>query len=165
MMDFLRNWLVGIVAAGIAAALAGRLSPPGVPRRVAQIAGGLVVLLTVIRPLATQALWQNLSMPDDLRWQTERSTARAQEAGQRVMKKIIETETSAYIENEAKTRGLSLRAAVEAETPPGGETPLPARVHLITNETPDQQNKSDFAEWLTSTLDIPPDCQRWEEGG
>ena len=166
MLEFLRNWLIGIVTAGIAVSLARALAPPGAVRRVVQLAGGLLVLLVTVRPLTSAAPWQSPFVSGaQLERQTEQYAMQAKEAGQSVMKKIIEAETSAYIENEAKTRGLSLRAAVEAETPPDLEMPLPARVRLIMRETPDEQAKNDFADWLAYTLNIPENCQRWEEGG
>ena len=165
MMDFIRTWLIGIVAAGIVAAAAHTLTPPGAVRRVVRLAGGLLVLLAVVRPLVLSQ-WQSPDLSGaEMERQAQQYAGQAKQAGESVMKKIIEEQTSAYIESEAKTRGLSLRAVVEVQTPPGQETPLPYRARLILRGKSGTQEKNSFADWVDNTLNIPLDRQRWEEGG
>jgi len=165
MMDFIRTWLIGIVGAGLAAALTRMLTPPGAIRQVVQVAGGLIVLLTVVRPL-TQNEWQIL--PRDrlsFEQQAEQYAVQAKQAGETVMKKIIEDKTSAYIENEAKIRGLSLKVVVEARQTGGEENFLPFCVTLTSIKQFGEQEKHAFSNWIEQTLNIPIVRQRWKEGG
>ncbi|MDR3207411.1 MAG: hypothetical protein LBT60_03665 [Oscillospiraceae bacterium] len=165
MMDWIRDWLLGIVAAGAATAAAQALAPHGAARQVARLAGGLLLLLVVARPL-TQAVWADLTpLGADMQAETARYATQAEQAGTDIAKKLIEEKTSAYIETEAKSRGLSLRAEVEAESVAGQSLPLPARVRLIPGADMGAADKSAFSDWLAGTLNIPAARQRWEAGG
>ncbi len=165
MMDFIRNWLVGLVVTGILVSVARVLTPQGTVRRVVQLGGGLVLLIMVVRPLLVGS-FENLSpVQNDYRNATESYQKKAEQAGESVMKKLIEDKTSAYIENEAQARGLSIQARVEAKKNGEGAQPLPDRVRIVTGTAPDRADKDALAAWMERTLGIPESQQRWEVGG
>ena len=53
MVEFLGKWLMGVTCAAIILALAEGLSPAGGPKRAARLAGGLLLLLAVVKPLVS----------------------------------------------------------------------------------------------------------------
>ena len=52
MMDGIRTWLLAIIAASILCALAERVMPPGPVKRVGGLTCGLVLLWTILTPVA-----------------------------------------------------------------------------------------------------------------
>lgn len=56
MMDAAREWLLGVTAAAILAALAEGLMQEGGPKRVGRLVCGLVLLAAVFRPAAELTL-------------------------------------------------------------------------------------------------------------
>ena len=51
MMELIRQWLLGMVCAAMAAALAQSLAPEGGPKRICKLAGALVLLLAAVSPI------------------------------------------------------------------------------------------------------------------
>lgn len=51
MMDWFRSWLLGVVAAALAVAMAQALTPEGAVKKVGKLVGGLVLLLAVTKPI------------------------------------------------------------------------------------------------------------------
>ena len=62
MMELLRAWLTGVTAAAILCALADSLMPPGPVRKAGKLAGGLVMLAAILRPLV------QIQASDPARW-------------------------------------------------------------------------------------------------
>lgn len=65
MTEWLREWLLGVVAAAMAVALIQSLTPKGTVGKIGRLAGGLLLLLAIVRPLLGAGL-PELSLP---RWQ------------------------------------------------------------------------------------------------
>ncbi len=164
MMEFIRNWIVSLVATGVVVSVAYLLTPPGTAKRVVQMGGGLILLLAVVRPLLS-APWQSLSLTDNsFQTRTEQYSKSSAQAGGSVMKKLIEEKTSAYIENEAQARGLAAKAKVTAQAPSEGEQPVPWQVRITAGEA-DEKDREAFSQWIGHTLGIPLSRQLWDIRG
>ena len=95
-MTFLKEWLMGVVAAALAVALAQALTPEGTVKKVGRLVGGLVLLLAVVGPLGRLD-------PEDLAVTAAAYAPLEAEAGERsgeeVMKTLIARKAGAYIED------------------------------------------------------------------
>ena len=99
MTGFVRQWLLGIVAAALAAALADCLISQASVRRLARLAGGVLMALALLRPLGALA-GIPLSL-EDWRGRREALTEQYQAAQNETLTAIIEEETAAYIVDKA----------------------------------------------------------------
>ena len=52
MIDFIKDWIISVTAAGLIGAAAITLTPPGNVKRITRMIAGLVIVIAVIRPLA-----------------------------------------------------------------------------------------------------------------
>lgn len=166
MMDTIRQWLIGIVAAGILAAVSHTLTPQGTVKRVARMAGGLLVMLAVIQPLLKLDTSAAISFSTE---QYEReldiSAKKMDEAEESVMKKLIEEQTAAYILREAGIMGLSLKVTVQARAEDDEEYPKPYAVQLSGGSAANARTVQALTEWIAQTLEIPTERVRWSAEG
>lgn len=159
MMAAVREWLTAVVTVTMLLSVVQVLVPEGHLRRIASFLGGLILLVTLLRPLLGTDLDRL-----DLRLETyEREIAERQEvlaaAGKEELASIIELRTAAYISDKADALGLAgITARVETEPGADGETPLPASVVLTG---PYSQA---LADWIAGELGIPAERQVWHEG-
>lgn len=157
MTEFLRSWLMGVVCAAMTAALAEALTPRGGARRGAKLAGGLLVLLAVIRPVAgLDAGDLALYLPEAA--EPAREAAAALTGTNAVLTEtIIARKTGAYIEDKAAELGISCRAEVTVE--PAGESgvPVPAAAEISGALSPSQ--REELTALIAGELDIPPERQ------
>ena len=95
MVEFLGKWLMGVTCAALILALAEGLSPAGGPKRAARLAGGLLLLLAVVKPLLdldSSALTQAMT---EYRLDAEISAQALEGENKTLMKDIIETQSAA----------------------------------------------------------------------
>ena len=50
-MTFLRSWLLGVVACAVLVSLAGQLTDGGTMKKIVRFAGGMLLMLAMLRPL------------------------------------------------------------------------------------------------------------------
>lgn len=129
MMEFFRQWLVGITGATMIIAVAENLMPSGSVKQVGKLTCGLVLLLMVMRPLASlnlDGLEQfQLSWND---WvETHEHDMEIYYNDQ--MKSIIEAELTSYIEDKAMENGIWCQAVVECDWDEEGIL-IPKRVEI-----------------------------------
>ena len=141
MMDGIRQWLLGVLAAAMALSLLYALLPKGAVRGAARATGGLILLLVVLGPLAGLDLSDLALRYEDLSRDMER-----QELG-------IQQRTAAYISEKAAQLGLSCRPRVETAWRDGVPYPSGVTLDIAENQA--------LAEVLTDELGIPPSQQHW----
>ena len=100
MMDTAREWLLGVTAAAILAALAEGLMQEGGPKRVGRLVCGLVLLAAVFRPAA------ELTLPAEgglsgYSAQIEEKADRLRTDTNDWMKLVIEEQCAAYVMDKA----------------------------------------------------------------
>ena len=131
MLDFLKDWLMGVTAAALLVAAADAVMPPGTVHRLGRLTGGLVLLLAVLSPLLrldgtalSRALTQyQLSQP-------ELSELEAVDAV--LLKELIEERSDAYISDKAEGLGIQCRVVVETQAGEDGY-PIPWAVTSYGN--------------------------------
>ncbi len=160
MLDVLRDWIVGIAAAAFLTAIAQAVCPEGTVKRVTRMAGGLVLILAVVRPLLRVQpvdLTQTQTQYDVM---VQEETERAGRAGDRMVQQLIEEKTAAYILTEVQTRKLSLAVSVRAEASQDGSYPLPYSVRLRGSVS--AAERASLSDWIDQTVGIPAARQKWE---
>ena len=161
MVELLGSWLMGVTCAAMILALAEGLSPAGGPKRAARLAGGLLLLLAVVKPLLSldgSALTQAMT---EYRLDAEYSAQALEGENKTLMKDIIEAQTAAYIQDKAAALGITCRVAVEADLT--ADYPVP-KVVTVTGEL-DRQQRQALTDQIEADFAIPADRQYYESGG
>ena len=156
MMELLRTWLFGLTAVSALLAMAETLVTQDGIRRVLRLAGGVLMIVVLLQPLARIDLSEVELSLDALRQEAEtleEEYARQQEAA---LEAGIEEELASYIWDKARALGLECRASVTVETGADG-VPMPRSVTVT----------GDYSEELSgiiaSDLGIPREDQNWQE--
>ena len=156
-MTFLRSWLLGVVACAVLVSLAGQLTDGGTMKKIVRFAGGMLLMLAMLRPL----LRLDLAVLDvDLASYREAVAQLELELTQRqedALSTRIAAQTGAYIEDKADELGLSVRAAVRTEEVDG--VPLPVSVTLCGEEN------AALADCIERELGIAKEDQLWSTTG
>ena len=160
MMELLRQWLTGVTCAALVVALADSLMAGGAVRRVGRLAGGLLLLAAVVKPVLEVDL-EALSA-FSVRMEAEAVPA-AEEVGQDLMKTIIAEETGAYILDKAEELGISCREARITCAVGESGLPYPASVVLVGAMT--QEEQALLTRRIEADLAIPAERQTYETGG
>ena len=154
MIGALRTWLLSIIAAGLVLSILYALLPKGRLRPIVRTAGGVVLMLVILRPLTELDLEGFAVSYDDYAREIRELTEQYRAADTAELAAIIERETAAYISD--KAAGLGLTVTVRVETEPGADgTPLPERVYLEGTKS------EELSDWLAEELGIPAERQVW----
>jgi stage III sporulation protein AF len=156
MLDFLRTWLISIVAASIFLSILLTVLPEGTIRTVARTTGGLILLLVLLRPVLNADL-SSLAREGAVEKNAvdEQIAAFAAENNDKIRSQI-EEKTAEAIESQAQDLGITCSARVTAVERDG--TYFPESVTLDTAEEPR------LANYIASQLAIDSAHQYWEEG-
>ena len=97
MIEALRSWLTGIVAATVLVSVAESIIPEGSIRKIARFTGGLALLLVILQPLL-QIQPEEFSL-DFSRWEAEIQSQQAdyEAENEKNLRTIIQEKTEAYI--------------------------------------------------------------------
>ena len=160
MMELLRQWLTGITCAAIIVALADSLAARGTVRRIGRLAGGLLLLAAVVKPVLEVDLTALSSA--NLRLEMEAVLA-AEEAGQDLMKSIIGRETGAYILDKAAELGLPCREVQVLCAV--GENGMPYPESVVVTGPMSREEQALLARRIEADLAIPAERQSYRDGG
>lgn len=156
MIESLRQWLVSLTAAAIFLGAAESLVSQGSVRRVLRLAGGLVLMILLLRPLSgIVGQLPELSL-DGIRQETKQREEELQKQQDEAVEGLIESELGTYIWDKEQSLGLDYPVSVSTRPGAGGGS-VPDRVSI---DGPFHQELSD---WLTTELGLGPECQIWQE--
>ena len=157
MIGAVREWLLGVLCAAVLAALADRLPPQGAAGKIGRMAGGLLLLIAVVRPVvqADLSALASASLPV---WEEIGEAAWA-ETDMGLLKNIIGEETGAYILDKAEELGIPCtRVEVTCEEKDG--VPYPSSVR-ISGPIGEAQRRA-LSRTIEADLAIPADRQTYE---
>ena len=160
MMELLRQWLTGVTCAAIIVALADSLMVGGTVRKIGRLAGGLLLLAAVVKPVLEVDL--TVLSAASLRLEAEAVPA-AEEAGLDLMKSIIGEETGAYILDKTAELGISCQEVRVTCAVEENGVPYPASVVLVGDLTEEEQAR--LSRRIEADLAIPAERQSYEKGG
>ena len=155
MIQMLKEWLFGLVAAAMLLAMLNTLLPKRVFQAIGKVTGGLILMLVLLRPILGLR-WDDLSGKyRDYEQQIEQQTEAYTRENQREMENIIEQRLNAYIWETAAQMGLDCKAEVETQLRDG--VPYPVSVTLYREDHEELSNR------ISQELGIAPEQQRWED--
>ena len=160
MMQFLRDWLLGVTGAALALAVLKTLVPRGSVSKVCALAGGLAVLFAALQPIVSldgDALAEAAAAYQTQREEFEETLQENQDA---VLGRVIESRAAAYVADKAAEMGISCQAEVTVSDDENG-VPVPWAVSAWADWAPGQQEA--LGEMLERDLGIPPQRQSFME--
>jgi len=156
-MDALRDWLLGVTAAALAVALAQALAPEGPVKRIGKLAGALVLLLAVLRPLVR--LDAEAMARAALAWEGPGVQAQVG-AGEELMDELIAERAAAYIADKGEALGCRVTAQVTVSAGEDGWS-VPWSAQIAGTWTERQRRALSRA--LAEDLEIPEERQTFRE--
>ena len=161
-MSALRDWVLGVAAAAILAALAQTLMPEGPVKRVGKLTCGLVLLAAVLRPLPLFDPGAGQRWLEGYFQQVEQIESGLEQDRQEQLKAVIEEKAAAYILDKAAQLGLSCTVSVECRLDEMG-TPLPAAAFIRGAAPGDGRDRLSAA--IAGELGIPAAEQYFVQEG
>lgn len=158
MLELLRTWLLGVILASMVVAAANGLMPEGPVKRAGRLAGGLVLILALLQPLARPEI-SGLIPPVVPLVPTERTEDGGETAIFNSMQDVIEEETSAYAMGKGKELGASPDVRIGCRAG-GGGIPVPWQAEIRGSLTEGQ--KADLTQWIAEELRIPAERQYYD---
>lgn len=156
-MQFLRQWLLGIVACALLVSFCEQLTPAGALKKLVRFTGGLLLILSILQPVAHLDLDAVPLDFDVYREAMAQVHIELEEERNGALADGIAARMGAYIEDKAAQLGLTVRAVVKTENVNG--TPLPVSVILCGKED------AALAEYIAAQLGIAKEKQVWKEAG
>lgn len=157
MTAAVRGYLLSITAAALLLALVQALLPQGAVRRTAAMVGGLLILLTVLSPLAKLDYDSLAKSIAQLQMETETMRTGIEVGSRDLMAGIIKQRCETYILDKAEQMGLELR--VEITVSSGADYPYPTAVTL--QGTAAERQKQMLTAYIVENLGIPAAQQEW----
>ena len=160
-MSVLKSWLLCVSCAAILAACCESLCPNGKGKSCVRLAGCLLLLCAVVRPLpafrgqgiAPERLFESSAMQ-------VRSEALSQEQ-ENLRSRLIAEELGAYILDKAKDLGMTCR--VEVTLAGEGEEPLLPRSVTVEGTWSEEQRQA-LSEVIEEDLGVSAEQQHYERG-
>lgn len=152
-MTILRSWLLGVAACALLVSACEQLTDGGTMKKLVRFVGGLLLLLSLLRPLLRLDLTDFTVNADAYR---EAAAQLEEELGaqrQRELSARIASQAGAYIEDKAASLGASIHAAVTTQE--RGGVPLPSSVTLYGEEN------AEVSAYIERELGIAKEAQRW----
>lgn len=118
--------------------------------------GGLIVLLSVVRPLYQYTWPMDISLPDIPFGQWEDIPFQGKDSYHNALGEIIKQKTEAYILDKASDMGLSVTVEVSVSKE---ETPVPESVRISGSVSP--YGKLQLEEMIQKDLNISKENQFW----
>lgn len=160
MMDWMRQWLLGVTCTALVLALAESLAPAGNVKKVCRLAGGLALLLAAVSPILSLDEGAMSRALSEYRFSAQRYEDALAEQNDLLYKTIIEESTAAYIVDKAGEMGISCQAEVTFAYDENG-TPYPWEVTARGIWT--QEQRQALEHMLEADLGVPPQRQNYEE--
>lgn len=158
MTEAVRNYLLSIAAVGLLLSLVQAILPKGAARKSAVMAGSLLLLLTVLSPLARLDYAGIARSISRIQMETETMRTGIEVGNRELMAKIIKQNCETYILDKAEEMGLSLRAAVTVSE--GTDYPYPTAVTMEGSASAAQ--KQALTKFIVENLGIPEAQQEWK---
>lgn len=160
MTELIRTWLTGVTCAAMLLALADGLAPKGGVKRVCRLAGGAVLLLAAIGPVAKLEDVDLARITGSYQDRAEEYRAALDQENNSLYESIIAEETAAYILDKAAELGMQCQVTVTVGWESDGMA-RPAGVSLFGTWTQDQ--REELIRIVESDLGIPAQLQYFKE--
>ena len=156
MMALLQTWLFSLTAVSLLLAVAEALVTQESIRRVLRLAGGVLMIVVLLRPVAQIDLEGLALSLEDYQREAEELRETYQTRQQQDLAAGIEEELASYIWDKARELGIDCQVRVTAETGEDG-VPLPAEVAV------DAPYSEELSAVIQKDLGVPRENQMWQE--
>ena len=159
MTELIRQWIVAVTCAAMAAAVLQALLPRGGSGAAARLAGGLLVLIATVQPLLEldyDSLAQSLAQ---LRLGQDVSAQARGQVNSDVLEELIEEQTRSYILDKAEQLGMSCQVSVTCRRGEEG-IPFPSAVSVSGAFTQEQADR--LAQIIEGDLAVPVEDQTYQ---
>ena len=157
MIEAIRGWIISVAAAAFLVSLSQSLIPEGTVRKIAGFAGGLVLLLVMLKPFPGVDVSGLELGYEDYAMEIQQRQTELKEQSNQTMGELIAEKTEAYILDKAAALGIS--CTVRVLTEPGEDgTPVPGAE--LTGQKSDA-----LADYMERELGIPKERQVYHETG
>lgn len=161
MTEFIRTWIMGLVAASFLSAIAMTLCPKGKVRAVVGLCAGLVTIVTLVGPILNFDYQAHFGALDDFESQLEQRLEEMEFEQERLRSIIISERSRTYIWDKAEVLGMgNVEIQVDTVRAETGEL-IPYRVHIGGVYT--QEQREDLERYLAETFGIPRVRQHWSD--
>ncbi len=153
----MREYLISVAAVCLLQTLIAVVLPDNKIKKLAVTAGGLLIILTVVSPVATldtDAIAETVSR---FLLDTEMAQTGVTVHQEDLLRDIIKDNCETYILDKASSMGLNLQ--VEVTLSDTGGTPYPTAVRVEGEMTVEQMQK--LSRYISEDLGIPADRQEW----
>lgn len=153
-MEFFRQWLLGVIGAALILTVFYAIVPAGKLRSAGKLAGSLVLLLALLRPLAQWRPGWDFAY-EQYAGQIQEQIETLQEENRKKMESIIADQVAAYISDKGAQLGVDCSPVVSTRLSDG--VPFPYEVTL------DVPYRWELADYISRELGIPEEHQVWQE--
>lgn len=152
MIAALREWLVSVICAAVAVAVAESMALEGSMKKIVSMTGGLILLVLLLRPLG--GMEPDLFLPEYGTYNREIQQRQEELEAENIrqLQTIIERETAAYILDKAAELGVDCRVTVHCRADEAG-VPRPYSVTVNGPVSEELEN------WIEGVLNIPKERQ------
>ncbi len=157
MIEGLKAWLFGVIAAAMVLAVLYALVPKGALRAIAKVTGGLTLLVVLLRPVIGVNMERLEFRYEDYAAQIDEQIAQYRQLSQTQLEEIIERQTGAYISEKAEKWGVVCSVQVETQMQDGVPVPSSVRMGAVRHEA--------LSQWIAQELGISEAQQYWEVDG
>lgn len=153
MIEMVQQWLSGIIAAALILSVLYAMLPAGKLRKVGKLAGSLILLLVVLRPLSRiQNVWDTSYETYD--HQIQQQIEALKQKNENEMESIIAQRAAAYISDKGEQFGVHCHPTVTTRWEDG--VPYPDAV------TMDISFRQELSDVIAADLEIPESRQIWQ---
>ena len=159
-MDGIREWLIGIIAAAMLAALTGCLMPKEPIKNIGKLIGGLGLMLCLLHPVAGVDLTNFSQILTETRQNSgmyETYETSLEETNVMLQQSIIEEKAAAYSMEQAQAMGIHCHVTVFCQKE---KVPYPKEALVIGNLSDEEKKK--LQTMLETELAIAPECIYWK---
>lgn len=153
-------WIISAACCAVVVSVLQQLLPKGGMKKIGMLAGGALLLLTVLQPLTALDADLLSIYTEKLNIQQTVSEEELSKGSKSLLEKLIAEESRAYILEWADEIGISCEAEVWCETDEHG-IPLPAGVTVTSNAGEEKLRL--LAERIESELGISKEYQIYRE--
>ncbi len=150
MMEFIRNWVMSVVAVGMLVSLCLGLSPGGKVQKVGRFCGGLLLFLAVVTPLTQLDLTGSLQDFRDYCDQLSVTSDEVTQAGATLTQDLVISQSEARIQAQAKSLGADVTATVTCASQDG--LPVPDSVSVTGAMTAWQRQQ--LTQWIMDSFGL-----------
>ena len=156
-MDWIRDYLLGVVAAALICSVIGVIiGKNSAISAIFRLLSGLFMAITVLSPLLKPDQGHPWGSFNDFHAQTQAWVAQGEEYAHDQLCAFITERTNTYIMDKAKALGLDIQTELTLST--GGE-PIPWSVQLSGDASP--YARQQLTHYIETELGIPKERQSW----